>query len=400
MSRTSFLPLLFVGSLFLAACGKQGPAESAAPPPREITVAQPLQSEGIDWDEFTGRIEAVENVEIRTRVDGYLTDVSFSEGDLVKKGDLLFVIDPRPYEAEVRRTAAELERAKAQLLLAEQEHDRAESLRKTRAIAAADYDTKVTAFHQAKAAVESSRAAVDIAKLNLEFCHIKSPIDGRVGQRRVTQGNLVETGKDILTTLVSQDPMYVYFNADENALLRYQKISGSWTTQGESAIPVELELADEAGFPHKGKLDFIDNRVDPGTGTIRLRGVFDNAKDRLTPGLFARVRVPGSEAYKAFLVPDAAIGTDQGKRFVLVVGADDVVEYRPVTLGPLRGGLRVIRTGLAAGEKIATTGLQLISSGAKITPKLISLESGATASDEKATQETGQPATASTAGKE
>ena len=394
MSRSSFLPFVLVGSLFLTACGKRGPAERPAPPPREITVAEPLRSEGVDWDEYTGRVEAIENVEIRTRVDGYLTDVSFSEGDLVKKGDLLFVIDPRPYEAEVRKSAAELERAKAQVSLSEQEYERAESLRKSRAIATSDYDAKVTAFHQAKAQVESSRAALDLAKLNLEFCHIKSPIDGRVGQRRVTQGNLVESGKEILTTLVSQDPMYVYFDADENALLRYQKVSASWSIESEGTVPVELELADETGFPHKGKLDFIDNRVDPGTGTIRLRGVFDNKSGRLTPGLFARVRVPGGEAYEAFLVPDAAIGTDQGNRFVLVVGEGDVVEYRSVTLGPLRNGLRVIRTGLSAGEKIATTGLQLISSGDKIIPKLTSLTPGATAP--KAPAPPAPPATAST----
>ncbi len=378
MLRQTFLPLM-LGTLFFAGCGKKGPEEMPPPPPREITVAQPLQSEGVDWDEYTGRVEAVENVEIRSRVDGYLTEVAFREGDLVKKGDLLFVIDPRPYEAEVRRTNGELERARAQRSLAQQEYERSASLHKNRAIAAADYDAKVTALQQAKAAIESAQAAHDKAKLNLEFCHIRSPIAGRVGQRMVTQGNLIEVGKQVLTTVVSRDPVHVYFDVDENALVRYQQLTGGWSTEKESNIPVELAVTSGNGFPFKGKLDFVDNRIEPGTGTIRLRGIFENKEDRLTPGLFARVRVPGSERYTAQLVPDTVIGTDQGNRFVLVIDEKDTAQYRKVELGPLRDGLRVIRDGLKPGERIATTGLQLVQPGMTVIPKPVSLKTSPTA---------------------
>jgi len=373
------LGLSFCLILSLAACGRKAPPGPPERPPLEITVAVPLEREGVDWDEFTGRVAAIEMVDLRARVDGYLMEIRFRDGDEVKKGDLLYVIDPRPYTAEVKRHEADLNRARAQLDLARQEYDRAESLRKTRAIAAADFDAKATALAQAQAVVESGEATLDTARLNLEFCYIKAPVDGRLSRTTVTVGNLVESGKEVLTTLVSQDPMYVYFDADENALLRYQQIStggaGNWDpAEGAKPVPVELALANETGFPHKGRLDFVDNRVDPNTGTIRLRGVFENPKGHLTPGLFARVRVPGSAPYTARLVPDPAIGTDQGSHYVLVVDGENKVQYRRVTLGPLHNGLRVIRTGLEPGEKIATTGLQMLTPGTVIEPKPVSLE--------------------------
>jgi len=374
-------PLVFSLGLLLAlaACGKKEAAGPPQRPPLEITVAEPLEREGVDWDEFTGRVAAIEVVDIRARVDGYLTEIRFRDGDEVKKGDLLYVIDPRPYMAEVKRNEADLGRARAQLDLARQEHERAESLQKSRAIAAADFDAKVTALAQAQATVESGEAALDTARLNLEFCYIKAPVAGRLSRTTVTVGNLVESGKEVLTTLVSQDPMYVYFDADENALLRYQQMSsggaGNWDAAEKSKpVPVELALANETGYPHKGRLDFVDNRVDSNTGTIRLRGVFENPKGHLTPGLFARVRVPGSAPYTARLVPDPAIGTDQGNHFVLVVDAENKVQYRRVVLGPMHGGLRVIRSGLEPGEKIATTGLQMLTSGTLIAPKPVTLE--------------------------
>lgn len=374
-----------VAVILATAAGCSKPAEQAgAQPAPELPVANPLQEKVIDWDVYTARVEATDNVDIRSRVGGYLSEVAFKDGDHVEKGTLLFVIDPRPYEAEVRRASGDLDQAKAQYDLAKLEYDRAESLRKKSVISSEEHDSKKTNLTQANSAIQSSEAALETAKLNLEFCRIKAPITGRVGQAMVTVGNLVQPAEKVLTTITSQDPMYVYFNADENSYLRYQELIGKkgW----ESAkMPVQLERANESNYPHAGTLDFVDNRIDPSTGTIRMRGVFENKDRLLTAGLFARVRVPSSEEYEAMLIPDSAVGNDQGQTFVLVVDDKNTVQHRPVELGPLYDGLRIIRSGLKPEDRVALSGLMIARPGMQIQPKpgTISTKSAKAASEAK-----------------
>jgi RND family efflux transporter MFP subunit len=392
--RYSFIytpPLSFLAvaatALVLSACARNEAAESrAAPPAPQVTVAVAVSRKVTDSTEFTGRFEAVERVEVRPRVSGYISSVNFKDGSEVRKGDVLFVIDPRPYQAERDRAAAGLAQARSQLALAKSERERATKLLGQRAISQEEYDTRTSGLEQGQANVEAAKAALDSAALNLEFTRVTAPISGRISRALVTAGNFVTNGQTPLTTLVSLDPIYVSFDGDEQEYLKYIKLTHEATgnlhdgatyqtafAPHEARSPVEVGLADESGFPHQGFMVFVDNALDPTTGTIRSRALLDNHDREFTPGLFARIRLLGSSQHAAVLVNDSAIGTDQTVRYVLVVGKDNKVEYRPVQLGPVVDGLRVVQSGLTAGETIVVNGLQRVRPGAQVAPQRVAM---------------------------
>ena len=356
-------------------CGcHRSPAIGKKSPPK-VTVAPVVEKEIIEWNEFIGRTDAVESVEVRARVSGYLTSVDFQPGRLVKKGDLLFTIDDRPYKADLARAQGQLEQARAQQKLAEIEFKRATELRGRNVIAAGEFDTRSAALLQTQGGTAVAEAEVETAKLNVEFCSIHSPIDGRVSRENVTVGNLVTpdpSKSGILTTVVAIDPLYAYWDVDENAVLNYIKYlkEGKIKHPNEARFPSFLGLQNEEGFPHEGYIDFVDNRVSSGTGTMRIRGQWKSWNPLLTPGFFVRIRVAASPLYKALLVPDDAVGTDQGQRFVLVVGADKKVQFRTVKLGTLADGLRVVHEGLQPGELIVVNGLMRAQPGAEVDPEM------------------------------
>lgn len=365
---------IVLSGLLLTGCGKH--PQPAAPPPPTVSVALPVARDVVEWDEYIGRLESPETVEIRARVSGYLDKVHFKEGKEVRKGDLLFTIDPRPYQAEFDRAEAEHERAVSQSDLAKNDAERARKLIATKAISEEDLDTKVRTYTSTLAAVKAAKAALDSTRLNLEFTQIRSPIDGRIGRALVTEGNLIGggvsgAGATLLTTVVSLDPLYLYGDADERAILKYIHLSkeGKRESARDKEIPAEMGLGDETGFPHKGVMDFVDNRVDPTTGTLRARGVFANADHSLSPGFFGRIRIPGSGQYAALLVPDRALGSDQSQKFLYVVNAEKKVEYRPVVTGPMVDGLRVVKSGLKPGEQIIVEGLLRVRPGVTVDPK-------------------------------
>ena len=369
-------PLLYVLAgwcLLLSACQQQQ-AAAPPPPPPKVTVSQPVVRDVVEWDEYTGRLEAVESVEIRARVSGYLQSVHFTDGAIVKKGALLFVIDPRPYQAELNRARATLEQAIARYERTQKDFARAQQLVKSRAISEEEVDTRGADQREAQEAVRAARAAVEAARLNVEFTEVKAPISGRISRHLVTQGNLINGGtaeSTLLTTIVSLDPMYCYFEADERSYLKYARLSrtGERPSSRDVRNPVYLALANETGFPHQGYIDFVDNRLDPNTGTMTGRAVLPNPDLMLTPGLFARVRIPGSGMYTALLLPDEAIGTDQTQRFVFVVDDQNTVEYRKAELGPMIDGLRVIRGGLQPEDWVIVNGVQRVRPGAKVDPE-------------------------------
>ena len=357
---------LLLGAL-VAGCGKHAPQTAPTP---TVSVVQPIAREVIEWDEYIGRFESPENVEVRARVSGYLDKVHFKEGKEVKKGDVLFTIDPRPYQAEYDRAEADRQRAESQADLAKNDADRATRLIATKAISEEDFDTKNKTYYSALAAVKSAKAALESAKLNLEFTEIHAAIAGRISRALVTEGNLVSggvsgAGATLLTTIVSLDPLYLYGDADERAILKYIRLSkeGTRDSARNKNIPAEAALADETGFPHKGFMDFVDNRVDPNTGTLRARGVFPNTDHSLSPGFFARIRIPGSGKYQALLLPDRALGSDQAQKFVYVVNAEKKVEFRPIKIGPMIDGLRVVKEGLKPGEQVIVEGLLRVRPG-------------------------------------
>jgi RND family efflux transporter MFP subunit len=365
-------------SLGLYACARNEAAEApaaAAPPAPQVSVAKVLTRDITEYDEFTGRFEAVERVEIRPRVAGYISSVNFEQGHEVKKNDVLFVIDPRPYEAEFKRAKAELARARTQLVLAKSERERAVKLLDVHAISREEFDSRVSGSEAAEANVQAAEAAVDAAALNLTFTQVRSPISGLVSRAEITTGNFVSTGQTVLTTVVSVNPIYVEFEGDEQVYLKYIDLArkGEGGNARNSQGPLWVGLANEQGHPHEGKLVFLDNRLDPETGTIRVRGQFDNSDLRFTPGMFARVKTTGSARYNAVLINDSAVGTDQSMKYVFVVGAKNQVEYRPVKLGPLVDGLRVVRQGLKPGETIVVNGLQRVQPGASVTPQLVAM---------------------------
>lgn len=363
-------------------CGKK-PAASQVPP-ANVTVARPIVKRLVEWDEFTGRLAPVASVEVRARVSGYLESTHFIEGTEVKQGDLLFVIDQRRYEAELARATAELARAKAALELATSDEARSLKLVESRSISAEEADLKSKTRQQAFASLQAAQASVDAAKLEVDFTRVTAPIAGRIGRKHVTEGNLITGGPQdstILTTIVALDPIYCYFDVDERSALKYRELvrQGKRPSALFTKIPGEMGLANEAGFPHKGVIDFVDNEISATTGSIRARGVFEN-KDRLmAPGFFARIRFEGSGEYEAMLVRDVAIGSDQGRPFVFVVGADGKVTQRNVESGPLEDGLRIVRAGLTRDERVVINGLMAIRHGVTVSAQEVDMRPAATA---------------------
>lgn len=365
--------------VLLAGCENAQPP--AAPPKMEpaVKVAQPLTQETIEWDEYTGRIEAIDAVEVRARVSGYLEKIHFTAGAKVKKGDLLFVIDPKPFKAQLNYATAELERAKTKHELAKNDLQRAENLFEAKAISAEEYDARQKGLRESAAAVTSAEANVYTAQLNLDYTEIHAPISGRIGREMVTVGNLVNAGGDgtLLTQIVSTDPVYVYVDVDEQSVLKYRR-RAQQQSQGSADLkgtPVQLAVADETDFPHQGQLDYVAPRASAGTGTVTLRGIFANPDELLSPGFFARLRVRGSDPYQATLLPDRAIGTDQSQRFVWVVKADNQLEYRQITLGARIGQFRAIRDGVQADDWVVVEGGQKLRPGMSVKPERISLSS-------------------------
>ncbi|SDL05370.1 membrane fusion protein, multidrug efflux system [Modicisalibacter muralis] len=351
-------------------------AQQASSPAVEVGVAQVVQHKITEWDEFTGRLEAPESVEIRPRVSGFIDTVNFDAGSTVQKGDVLFEIDPRPFEVEVRRLEAEFEQAQANLERAANEARRGERLKASNAISTERAEARISEAQQARAQVAAIGAELDAARLELSFTQVRAPIDGHIGRAEVTAGNLVGAGQTLLTTLVSTDRVYAYFNLDERTYLEYQAL----IQQGErgQASPVYLGLAGEPGYPHLGHIDFIDNQVDPMTGTIRGRAVFDNDAGLFTPGLFARLKLVGSARYDAVLIQETAVGTDLDHKFVLVLDDQQKVSYRQVELGPKVAGLRIVRDGLAPGDRIVVNGLQRVRSGMTVSPEIVPMANAAT----------------------
>src|SRR6266480_2722360 len=364
---------LVIGWL-VTGCGKH--AQPPTPPPAVVSVLQPVAREVVEWDEYIGRLESPQIVDVRARVSGYLDKVHFKEGKEVKKGDLLFTIDRRPYQAEFDHADAEYERSVSQTDLAKNDFERAKHLIATKAISDEDYDTKSKIYTAALASAKSAKAAVESARLNLEFTQIHAPIDGRISRAVVTEGNLISSGiagsgATLLTTIVSLNPLYLYGDADERSILKYLHLrrEGKRVSARDEQIPAQMGLADEIGFPHKGFMDFVDNRIDPNTGTMRARGVFPNDDHGLSPGFFARIRIPGSGKYPALLIPDRALGSDQAMKFVYVVNAEKKVEFRPVQIGPMIDGLRVVKEGLKPGEQIIVEGLIRVRPGVVVDAK-------------------------------
>ncbi|TCV96484.1 multidrug efflux system membrane fusion protein/multidrug efflux system membrane fusion protein [Luteibacter rhizovicinus] len=349
--------------------GGPAPIHAAEPMPApEVTVAQVLLRPVDDANAFTGRIQAVDTIQIRPRVGGYVDSVHFREGALVKKGQLLFTIDPRPFQAEANRLSANLNQARSELNLAEANAARGRKLVEQRAVSREEADRLDTAAQSAKAQVASTGAALDSAKLNLGFTEVRAPVDGRVSNALVTPGNLV-TSTDVLTSVVSVDPMYVYFDVDEQTFLKLDRLRRS----NGRAPEVAMGLADESGYPHTGKIDFIDNQLRTGAGTIRLRAVFPNADSAYTPGLFARVELRSGERQPRALIDDRAVGTDLGTKFVYVLGKDRKIEYRRVTTGALVDGLRVVDNGLSAEDVVVVNGLQHVRPGVEVNAKRVAM---------------------------
>jgi multidrug efflux system membrane fusion protein len=347
----------------IAGCSGQA-AETGMPPPPEVSAAPVLVKQVSQWDDFSGRVEAVENVDLRPRVSGYIERVNYEEGQEVRKGDVLFTIDSRSYRAELARAQADLARARSQAELGRSEAARAKKLSELQAISTESYEQRRSAAAEAQANVAAAQAAVDAARLNLEFTQVRAPISGRAGRALVTAGNLVSAGDaaSVLTTLVSLDKMHVHFDTDERTFLHYAELArkGERPSENGAGVPVQVGLVGEDGFPHTGVVDFLDNQVDPATGTIRARALLDNADRVFTPGLFARVRVLGSGEFKAMLIDDKAVLTDQDRKYVYVVDGKGQAQRKDVQLGRTADGLRIVESGLAAGDKVIVSGVQKV----------------------------------------
>jgi len=354
---------VLLSAALLAGCGKEAQSKAAAAPapPAQVQVTGVVIKDLRQWDDVTGHLEAIDSVEVRPRVGGFIDEVRFQDGAKVKKGDVLFQIDPRPFQTEVDRLTAEVERAKAKSIVAGADGERGQRLIAQNAVARSEFERLQAEAASAKADLAAAQASLRMAQLNLEFTHVISPIDGRVSKAIITRGNLVTTA-NILTTVVSDGKIYAAFNTDEQTYLKYA------SAQRGQAAPVELGLMTEDGFPHQGTLQFLDNALDPKSGTINGRAVFEDPDGTLTPGLFARIRLLSTATEKVALAPERALGTDLGKRYVLVVDAKNAVEYRPVALGPAVGDMRVIRSGLAQGDRVVVSGLQKVKSGDTVDP--------------------------------
>ncbi|GGC84187.1 efflux RND transporter periplasmic adaptor subunit [Chelatococcus reniformis] len=361
----------------LAACNEPatkppgaGGAGAAAPPAPVVTVAKPVVKQVTEYDDFTGRFEAVDSVEVRSRVSGYLSSVEFKDGAVVKKGDLLFVIDKRPYQAATDQAIAGVNSAQARVQFAKSDLERAQSLQKTGNITEQVLETRRQTALVAQGDLAGANAAVVSAKLNLEFTEIRAPVSGRIGRKLISEGNLVTADSTLLTTIVSLDPIYFYFDIDERSYLAYQRLNRNRGTGGSIASDVLVGVTDERQPTRKGKLDFLDNRIDQATGTLRARALVPNPDLFLAPGMFGTVRIPGSDPYRGVLVPDVAIATDQDRRLVWVLGADDTVSPKVVRPGPRIDGYRLIRSGLDGSETIVINGLQRLRPGIKVKPEM------------------------------
>jgi multidrug efflux system membrane fusion protein len=366
-------PLIVLLAVSLSGCGDKPPQQAAAAPP-PVTVAQPTKRTVTDWDEFTGRFDAVDEVQVRARVGGFVTNVEFRDGAFVNTGDLLYIIDSRPFEAVAEQAEGQLSDARAKGELAKRELDRALALNQTQAVSDSIVDQRRQTLQAAKAAETEAEGALKAAQLNIEFSHVIAPMAGRVSRHLVSVGNLV-TGSDngggtLLTSIVSLDPIYVYFDMDEATYLKYNRLyfEGKRPSSRENPNPVQVTLTGETKPSHDGKMDFLDNRLDVSTGTLRGRAVIPNKDFSILPGQFGRVRLIASAPYEALLLPDTAIATDQSRKIVFVVRDDDTVEAKPVVLGPLDDGLRVIREGLKPQDRVIVDGLQRVRVGAKVSP--------------------------------
>jgi RND family efflux transporter MFP subunit len=356
----------------VAGCGHRATQQQQAPP--MVTVATVEQKAVVEWDEFTGRTEAVDSVEVRPRVSGYIREVRFQSGQLVKKGDVLFVVDPRWHQATFDQRQAELAQAEVRLNNARREAERSPRLLADKAISVEESDARESRFEETKSALLAAKAALESARLDLEYTQVRAPIAGRVSRALLTEGNYVNGvagGATLLTTIVSVDPVYVYADIDENSLLKFNALASArrLETDGDGRIPVELQLADETDFPHRGFIESFNNRLDPNMGSILLRAVFPNPDGRMVPGLFARIRVPLSDRHPALLVAERAIGTDQAQKFVLTLTSSNTVAYQAVKLGPVVDGKRIVRSGLQGNEEIVVNGLQRIRPGMPVTPQ-------------------------------
>lgn len=365
------ISLVALAALGVAGCdfGQDKPA-AAAPQPPKVLAASPTVRTITEWDDYTGRFAAVESVEVRARVSGYLTDIHFKDGQLVKKGDLLFTIDRRPFALAADSAAADLKVAEAALDFAKQELQRAASLLASKNVPERTYDERTTGVRQAEARVLAAQSALSRAKLNLEFTEVRSPVSGRIDRHTVSIGNLVnggETDPTLLTTIVSLDPIHVVFDVDQNAYLRYVRAAqaGIRPSSRDYANPVRIGLPDDNGFPYPGTMDFVSNQIDRDSATIRVRAVVPNKDMLFTPGLFARIQLVGRGSYEAVMIPDEAVAVDQASRVIFVV-KDGKTELRNVKLGPIVDGLRVVREGLSANEIVVTSGLQRIRSGQQV----------------------------------
>ncbi|HEY6024602.1 MAG TPA: efflux RND transporter periplasmic adaptor subunit [Pseudolabrys sp.] len=376
MHRAGKLALALSLATLVASCG-QGQQQGGGPPPPAVTVAKPIKRTVFDYDEYVGRFTAINSVEVRARVSGYLDKVHFKDGQMVKQGDLLFSIDKRPFQNTLDQARANLVQAKSNLAYTESDYTRGQQLVRDKTITDQTFEQRAQAFRNAQASVSNNEAAIRQAELDMEFTELRAPVNGRIGDRRVSPGNLVTGGTGgnttLLATIVSTDPIYFEFTFDEASYLRYERLAkngGQDVASRNAGVPVALKLIDENEFDHKGRMDFIDNVIDRSTGTIRGRAVFSSPNEVFTPGMFARVRVPGSSPYEALLVPDAAIGTEQARKFVVVIDAQDTARPKYVTLGQLTpDNLRVIKDGVGPDDRIVVSGLMQARPGQKVRPE-------------------------------
>jgi RND family efflux transporter MFP subunit len=379
MKSCLFAALIALPMLTLASCSEKQAQAPGAPPPVAVSVANPIEKTVVEWDEYTGRFDAVDTVEVRARISGVLNEVKFTDGAIVKKGDLLFVIDPRPFQRVLDRDRAALQGAKVQLEFAQRDLERARPLVANSTISQQGFDQRNQAVRTAEANVLSAEASVRSAELDVEFTQIHAPIAGRISRKLVSEGNYITGGSGsgtLLTTIVSTDPIYFYFDISEADFLKYKRLieQGKRLSSRDTANPIEVGLQGDTGFPLRGQMNFVDNRIDQNTGSLRERATFQNANGMLLPGLFARARVVGSVEYKAILLPDAAIATDQSNRFVFVVSDDGSVGSKPVVLGPIIEGLRVIRSGVSPSDWVIVNGVQRARKGIKVKPERTVIE--------------------------